>query len=254
MLGVMSRIIKEDFVEKEARGSVLEDDTLPRIQSPSKQLPVLPILRAGELGSERCHRGQGHPPDRPERDASGKGHTDRQRQGKQGGGEEESPLCSSSVSGPLSKKPERGTDDGHRQRQQRGARKSLVDRQSESLGWSTEASIRASTERGRRASDAPSPRPSRRGSSQQDCSGDSHRRRSASAAVAAMPRSSSSSGAGFFGSFDDSRYWDFAFRFTQRQDIGNQCRECKRPFLVLNEEIAVRRSDAHEKVEHALSS
>ncbi|CAN0506694.1 unnamed protein product [Ectocarpus sp. 12 AP-2014] len=51
----------------------------------------------------------------------------------------------------------------------------------------------------------------------------------------------STSGAVFFGNFDDSRYWDYAFRLTQRQDIGNRCRECKEPFLKLNEEIAVRR-------------
>lgn len=65
------------------------------------------------------------------------------------------------------------------------------------------------------------------------------RRASASNATTSTPASSSR--AGFFGSFDDSRYWDYASRFTQRQDIGNKCRECKRPFLVLNEEIVVRR-------------
>lgn len=83
------------------------------------------------------------------------------------------------------------------------------------------SSAAAGTER-RRASDA-----------------SSHERRSSSqsAAVGRGPPS----GVGFSGSFDDSRYWDYAFRQTQRQDIGNQCRECKRPFLSLNEEIAVRR-------------
>lgn len=65
------------------------------------------------------------------------------------------------------------------------------------------------------------------------------RRASASHATTSTP--ASSYGAGFFGSFDDSRYWDYAFRFTQRQDIGNKCRECKRPFLALQEEIVVRR-------------
>lgn len=65
------------------------------------------------------------------------------------------------------------------------------------------------------------------------------RRASASNATAATTPGSSR--AGFFGSFDDSRYWDYAFRFTSRQDIGNKCRECKRPFVGLNEEIVVRR-------------
>ncbi len=87
------------------------------------------------------------------------------------------------------------------------------------------SSAAAATER-RRASDA---------SPQQHRRRDVARRASTSAAVGPP------SGVGFSGSFDDSRYWDYAFRQTQRQDIGNQCRECKRPFLSLNEEIAVRR-------------
>ncbi|CAM9303928.1 unnamed protein product [Laminaria digitata] len=54
-----------------------------------------------------------------------------------------------------------------------------------------------------------------------------------------MPSSTTS--ALFFGSCDDSRYWDYAFRFTHKGDMGHHCRECKRPFSVLNEAIAVRR-------------
>jgi len=97
----------------------------------------------------------------------------------------------------------------------------------------------AGTER-RRASNASSQRHHRR---------DVERRSSASAAVG--PPSS----VGFSGrSFDDSRYWDYAFRRTQRQDIGNQCRECKRPFLSLNEEIAVRRYDRYKPRTYVLSS
>ena len=70
--------------------------------------------------------------------------------------------------------------------------------------------------------------------------GSLERRASTSNATAAA--ATASSRAGFFGSFDDSRYyWDYASRFTSRQDIGNKCRECKRPFLGLNEEIVVRR-------------
>lgn len=70
-------------------------------------------------------------------------------------------------------------------------------------------------------------------------SGTVARRASASKATISTP--ASSSGATFFESFDDSRYWDYAYRFTQRQDIGNKCRECKRPFQALKEEIVVRR-------------
>lgn len=45
----------------------------------------------------------------------------------------------------------------------------------------------------------------------------------------------------FFGNCDDSRYWDYAFRLTHKGDMGHHCRECKRPFTVLKEAIAVRR-------------
>lgn len=45
----------------------------------------------------------------------------------------------------------------------------------------------------------------------------------------------------FFGSCDDSRYWDYAFRPTNKGDMGHLCRECKRPFSELNAVMAVRR-------------
>lgn len=44
-----------------------------------------------------------------------------------------------------------------------------------------------------------------------------------------------------YGNFDDTRYWDYAFRSTLKGDMGHHCRECKRPFAELNEVIAVRR-------------
>lgn len=122
--------------------------------------------------------------------------------------------------------------------QQRVAKSSSVDRQEKPLG--------------RRSSDtARTPPASVRKEAGHDTS-DEHRKsrrssspsRSASSSAAAMLPSTS--GAGFFGNFDDSRYWDYAFRLTQRQDIGNRCRECKEPFLKLNEEIAVRRSVSRE--------
>lgn len=45
----------------------------------------------------------------------------------------------------------------------------------------------------------------------------------------------------FFGNFDDTRYWDYAFRLTIKSDMGHHCRECRRPFVQLNQVIAVRR-------------
>lgn len=51
----------------------------------------------------------------------------------------------------------------------------------------------------------------------------------------------SSSVTAFFGNSDDSRYWDYAFRFVHRGDLGHRCRECKGPFLKLNEKLAIRR-------------
>ena len=124
--------------------------------------------------------------------------------------------------------------------QQRVAKTSSVDRQTQPLG--------------RRSSDTARTRPALVGkeAGHHDNNSDEHRKsrrsscpsRSASSSTAAMLPSTS--GAGFFGNFDDSRYWDYAFRLTQRQDIGNRCRECKEPFLKLNEEIAVRRSVSRE--------
>lgn len=244
----MSRIAKDSFDDKVSLEPTL-DDTFPRTQSQEPAALKLPttLRRAdeAELGRERHHDCQGHAPNAQGTNAPSTYRTYRQQQREQEGGEKETQLSSSTLllSGSPSRQSERAITkhDGHRRQQ--GARKSLVDRQSKSLGWSAGTPTMASNERERRASDVSSHRPWRRDSSRRDSrssSGEAHRR-SVSAAAAAMPRSSSSSGAGFFGSFDDSRYWDFAFRFTQRQDIGNQCRECKRPFLVLDEEIAVRR-------------
>lgn len=124
--------------------------------------------------------------------------------------------------------------------QQRVAKTSSVDRQ-------------AKPRLGRRSSDTARTSPASPGkeAGHDNNISDEHRKprrsssspsRSASSSTAAMLPSTS--GAGFFGNFDDSRYWDYAFRLTQRQDIGNRCRECKEPFLKLNEEIAVRRSVA----------
>lgn len=128
-----------------------------------------------------------------------------------------------------------------RQQQQRRLTTDNIGRQFESLGRSAEtALVAAPVGKQRRASDVSSEQRSRQDSSRQRDS-NALRRSSASAATATRAAASSTSGSGFFGSFDDSRYWDYAFRFTQRQDIGNQCRECKRPFSTLNEEIAVRR-------------
>lgn len=117
-------------------------------------------------------------------------------------------------------------------------RKSLVNRQAESLGWANKP---AGDTAAAAAAVVVRPRyilPLRNGTS--------GRRRASSptAAHSSLPdvlMPSSTSGT-FFGSFDDSRYWDYAFRFTLKGDMGHHCRECKRPFSVLNEAIAVRRS------------
>ena len=130
---------------------------------------------------------------------------------------------------------------GHRERSAstqnsrrlRDTRKSLVDRQTESLGWATKpAGDAAVVARHRQIL------PLRNGTS------DRRRASSPSAAHTSLPDllMPSSTSANFFGSFDDSRYWDYAFRLTLKGDMGHHCRECKRPFSVLNETIAVRRS------------
>ncbi|CAM9966852.1 unnamed protein product [Ascophyllum nodosum] len=75
-------------------------------------------------------------------------------------------------------------------------------------------------------------------------------RRNASAPPTAAPTVPSSSSPAFFGNGDDSRYWDYAFRSTHRGDLGHSCRECKRPFLNLNETIAVRRGGRIELKYH----
>lgn len=72
-------------------------------------------------------------------------------------------------------------------------------------------------------------------SSQQQQPGAPHQRR------ASAPFPVPSSSGTFSGNFDDSRYWDFAFRLTHKGDMGHHCRECKKPFSVLSENIAVRR-------------
>lgn len=36
-------------------------------------------------------------------------------------------------------------------------------------------------------------------------------------------------------------YWDYALRDAGEKDIGNVCRECKRPFTTLGEQIVERR-------------
>lgn len=117
-------------------------------------------------------------------------------------------------------------------------RKSLVNRQTESLGWATKPA------RDTAAASTVAVRPHRMLPLRNGTPG---RRRASSPSTAhsslpdvLMPSSASGT---FFGSFDDSRYWDYAFRFTLKGDMGHHCRECKRPFSVLNEAIAVRRSE-----------
>lgn len=138
---------------------------------------------------------------------------------------------SASASSSLGSQP---TEQHQNNRRLRKARKSLVDRQAESLGWTAKPV-------GDTAGVVVRPRqvlPLRNGAS------DRRRASSPSAAHSSLPDvlMPSSTSASFFGNFDDSRYWDYAFRFTQKGDMGHHCRECKRPFSALNEAIAVRRS------------
>lgn len=124
-------------------------------------------------------------------------------------------------------------------RQLRDTRKSLVDRQAESMGWAAKpvGDTAAAVVRPRQVLALRNRSSGRRRAS------------SPSAAHSSLPDvlMPSSTSATFFGSFDDSRYWDYAFRFTQKGDMGHHCRECKRPFSVLNEAIAVRRYDIRHK-------
>lgn len=129
-------------------------------------------------------------------------------------------------------------DKPHCRQDQRGdgqrhtTRKSLVDRQSQSLLWATKAgTVTAAVAVG------PDRISRREQEQQQQRQQQSHRRRASSSSAL----SSSSTSTPFFGSFDDSRYWDYAFRFTHKGDMGHHCRECKRPFSEMNEAIAVRR-------------
>ena len=138
---------------------------------------------------------------------------------------------SASASSSLGSQP---SEQDHNNRRLPEARKSLVDRQAESLGW-------AAKPVGDAAAVVVQPR---QVFSLRNGASDRRRASSPSAAHSSLPDvlMPSSTSAGFFGSFDDSRYWDYAFRFTQKGDMGHHCRECKRPFSVLNEAIAVRRS------------
>lgn len=147
------------------------------------------------------------------------------------GGRRERSASSSQLAVSQAREPEQNN-----RRPLRDTRKSLVDRQAESLGWAAKPvgdTAPAAVVRPRQIL------PLRNGSS------DRRRASSPSARHSSLPdvlMPSSTTSALFFGSCDDSRYWDYAFRFTLKGDMGHHCRECKRPFSVLNEAIAVRRS------------
>lgn len=72
-----------------------------------------------------------------------------------------------------------------------------------------------------------------------------NRRHSSAGSVLPVSAAIASTAKGFFGNFDDSRYWDYAFRLTNKGDMGHHCRECKQPFSELNKAIAVRRYDLY---------
>lgn len=141
----------------------------------------------------------------------------------------------SSMSGTDKDAPHPSLEEGRRHTEK--ARTKHARRQSEPLGWSRRTTPPASASTKTAASHHQISPPDDR--NRETTTVSNHRRASASAVV---PSPSWPSSTTFGGSFDDSRYWDYAFRCTNKGDMGHHCRECKRPFSALNEDIAVRRS------------